>query len=137
MLASPSASFQMMLDRGEQLDWFSSTEIWSRRVLAALAFYLFLVQTFTGRSSPSSIRASSTTATSPSASCFIFVVGIILLATLALITPYLQNLMGYPVLTAGLVLAPRGIGTMVAMMIVGPPDRPRSIRASCWPRACC
>jgi DHA2 family multidrug resistance protein len=51
--------------------------------------------------------------------CFIFVVGIILLASLALITPYLQNLMNYPVLTAGLVLAPRGIGTMVAMMIVG------------------
>jgi hypothetical protein len=46
-------------------------------------------------------------------------VGIILLASLALITPYLQNLMNYPVLTAGLVLAPRGIGTMVAMMIVG------------------
>ena len=51
--------------------------------------------------------------------CFIFVVGIILLASLALITPYLQNLMGYPVITAGMVLAPRGIGTMVAMMIVG------------------
>ena len=50
---------------------------------------------------------------------FIFMVGIILLATLALLTPYLQNLMGYPVITAGLVLAPRGIGTMVAMMIVG------------------
>ena len=50
---------------------------------------------------------------------FIFVVGIILLASLALLTPYLQNLMDYPVLTAGMVLAPRGIGTMVAMMIVG------------------
>jgi DHA2 family multidrug resistance protein len=49
----------------------------------------------------------------------IFLVGIILLATLALLTPFLQNLMGYPVLTAGLVLAPRGIGTMIAMMIVG------------------
>ena len=46
----------------------------------------------------------------------IFIVGIILLATLALLTPFLQNLMGYPVLTAGLVLAPRGIGTMVAMI---------------------
>ena len=38
-------------------------------------------------------------------------------------TPYLQNLMGYPVLTAGLVLAPRGMGTMVAMVIVGRPNR--------------
>jgi DHA2 family multidrug resistance protein len=50
---------------------------------------------------------------------FIFMVGTILLATLALLTPYLQNLMGYPVITAGLVLAPRGVGTMIAMVIVG------------------
>jgi DHA2 family multidrug resistance protein len=49
----------------------------------------------------------------------IFIVGIILLATLALLTPFIQNLLGYPVLTAGLVMAPRGLGTMVAMMIVG------------------
>ena len=42
-------AFQMMLDRGEQLDWFSSTEIMIEAVLAALAFYLFLVQTFTAK----------------------------------------------------------------------------------------
>src|SRR4029453_4326219 len=47
MLSIAIGSFQMMLDRGEQLDWFSSTEIWIEAVLAALAFYLFLVQTFT------------------------------------------------------------------------------------------
>ena len=46
-------------------------------------------------------------------------VGIILLATLALLTPFLQVLMGYPVVTAGVVLAPRGVGTMLAMMAVG------------------
>lgn len=47
----------------------------------------------------------------------IFVVGIVLLATLALLTPFLQNAMGYPVVTAGLVMGPRGIGTMLAMMM--------------------
>ena len=46
-------------------------------------------------------------------------VGIILLATLALLTPFLQNLMGYPVLAAGIVLAPRGVGTMLTMFVVG------------------
>ena len=50
---------------------------------------------------------------------FIFVVGLILYATLALLAPYLQILMNYPVVTAGIVLAPRGIGTMVAMMVCG------------------
>jgi DHA2 family multidrug resistance protein len=49
----------------------------------------------------------------------IFIVGIILLATMALLTPFLQQVLDYPVLTAGLVMAPRGIGTMIAMMIVG------------------
>jgi DHA2 family multidrug resistance protein len=111
-------SFQMMLDRGEQLDWFSSTEILVEAVLAALAFYLFLVQTFTVKQpfiDPAIFKDRNFTI----GLCFIFVVGIILLASLALITPYLQNLMGYPVITAGMVLAPRGIGTMVAMIIVG------------------
>ena len=49
----------------------------------------------------------------------IFVVGVVLLATLASLTPYLETLMNYPVLTAGLVLAPRGVGTMAAMVIAG------------------
>src|SRR3546814_8662147 len=50
---------------------------------------------------------------------FIFIVGIILLATLALLPPFLQNLMDFPVLTTGYVLAPRGVGTMIAMLLVG------------------
>jgi DHA2 family multidrug resistance protein len=118
MLSIAIGSFQMMLDRGEQLDWFSSTEIVIEGLVAALAFYLFLVQTFTAKQpfiDPHIFKDRNFTI----GLCFIFVVGIILLASLALITPYLQNLMGYPVLTAGLVLAPRGVGTMVAMMIVG------------------
>jgi DHA2 family multidrug resistance protein len=118
MLSIAIGSFQMMLDRGEQLDWFSSTEIVIEAVVAGLAFYLFLVQTFTAKApfiDPHIFKDRNFTI----GLCFIFVVGIILLASLALITPYLQNLMGYPVLTAGLVLAPRGMGTMVAMMVVG------------------
>jgi len=50
---------------------------------------------------------------------FIFIVGITYLASLALMTPYLQTLMGYPVVTAGLVMGPRGMGTMVSMLLVG------------------
>ena len=50
---------------------------------------------------------------------FIFIVGITYLASLALMTPYLQTLMGYPVVTAGLVMGPRGLGTMVCMFLVG------------------
>jgi DHA2 family multidrug resistance protein len=111
-------ALQMMLDRGEQLDWFSSTEIMFEAALAVLGFYLFLVQTFTAEKpflDPRIFRDRNFAV----GVTLIFVVGIILLATLALLTPYLQNLMGYPVLTAGEILAPRGIGTMIAMMICG------------------
>ena len=48
-----------------------------------------------------------------------FIVGLTYFAPLALLPLYLQDLMGYPILTAGFALAPRGFGTLVAMMIVG------------------
>jgi DHA2 family multidrug resistance protein len=111
-------ALQMMLDRGEQLDWFSSTEVLFETTLAGLAFYLFLVHTFTSPRPFIDPRLFKDRNFSVGL-MFIFLVGIILLATLALLTPYLQHLMGYPVITAGLLLAPRGVGTMVAMIIVG------------------
>jgi MFS transporter, DHA2 family, multidrug resistance protein len=50
---------------------------------------------------------------------FIFIVGLTLFSGLALLPPLLQNLMGYPVIQTGLVMAPRGVGTMVSMILVG------------------
>src|SRR5207342_1659375 len=49
----------------------------------------------------------------------IFVVGIVLFATLALLPPYLSQIVHYPVMDIGLLLAPRGVGTMLGMMLVG------------------
>jgi len=40
-------AFQILLDRGQQLDWFGSSEIWIEAVIAAGSFYAFLVHTFT------------------------------------------------------------------------------------------
>ncbi len=111
-------SLQVMLDRGQQLDWFSSTEILVEAAIAALAFYLFLVHTFTTDRAfidPRMFADRNFTV----GLMFIFLVGVILLGVLSLLTPYLQVLMNFPVFTAGLILAPRGIGTMLAMMIVG------------------
>jgi len=47
------------------------------------------------------------------------VMGLVLFSTMALASPYLQNVIGYPIITAGLLLASRGCGTFVAMMLVG------------------
>ena len=111
-------ALQVLLDRGEQLDWFGSGEIWLETIVAASAFYMFLVHIFTTREpfvKPALFRDRNFAA----GTIFIFIVGATYLASLALLPPYLQSLMNYPIVTAGLVLGPRGIGTMGAMMIVG------------------
>jgi DHA2 family multidrug resistance protein len=111
-------AMQVFLDRGAQLDWFSSFEILIEAVVAASAFYIFLVHTFTAKQSFVNPRLFLDRNFSVGM-LFIFIVGITYLASLALMTPYLQTLMGYPVVTAGLVMGPRGMGTMVSMMFVG------------------
>jgi DHA2 family multidrug resistance protein len=118
LFAIAIGALQMMLDRGENLDWFEATEIMIEAGLAITASYMFLVHTFTAERPFIDPRMFADRNFSISLIA-IFIVGIILLGTLALMTPYLQQLMNYPVLTAGIVLAPRGIGTMIAMMIVG------------------
>ncbi|HEX4077693.1 MAG TPA: DHA2 family efflux MFS transporter permease subunit [Rhizomicrobium sp.] len=109
---------QVMLDRGEEKDWLGSSEIIIECIIACSAFYLFLAHIFTARKPfvrPQLFRDRNFTG----GTVLIFVVGLTYYASLALQPPYLQNLMNYPVLTAGLVLGPRGIGTMAAMIVVG------------------
>jgi MFS transporter, DHA2 family, multidrug resistance protein len=111
-------ALQLFLDRGEQLNWFGSGEILIEAVIAGAAFYVFLVHVFTTDNpfvDPALFKDRNFTV----GMIFIFIIGITYLASLALLTPYLQTLMGYPVTTAGIVMGPRGIGTMVSMVLVG------------------
>jgi DHA2 family multidrug resistance protein len=112
------AAMQVLVDRGEELDWFGSGEIVAEAIIATSAFYLFLVHTFTAREPfvrPSLFRDRNFTA----GVLFISIIGLTYYASLALQPPYLQNLMNYPIVSAGLVLGPRGVGTMASMLIVG------------------
>jgi len=111
-------SLQMMLDRGEQLGWFESTEIWVEMILAIVGFYFFLADSFTAKRPFISLRIFKDWNFSI-ALIFMFLIGIILLATMALVTPFIQNLLGYPVLASGYLLGTRGLGTFFAMMLVG------------------
>jgi len=118
VLALGIGALQMMLDRGQDQDWFTSREIIIEAVLAGLGLYLFMVHMFTAEKPfipPAVFRDRNFTASLG----MMFGIGMVLLASSALLAPYLQNLAGYPVATAGLVMAPRGIGTMAAMMIAG------------------
>jgi DHA2 family multidrug resistance protein len=118
VLALGIGAFQLMLDRGQDQDWFSAREIIVEAVLAALGCYLFVVHMFTA-ARPFIPRAVFRDRNFSAAMLMMFFVGMVLLATSALLAPFLQNLGNYPVFDTGLVMAPRGLGTMCAMVVAG------------------
>lgn len=112
------AALQMLLDRGELKSWFSSYEIITEAIVAAGGLYVFLVHTFT--TDDPFIRPSLFRDRNFALSViFIFIVGMILYGTMALWPLLLQELLNYPIITVGWLLAPRGVGTLIAMMMVG------------------
>ena len=111
-------ALQMMLDRGELKDWFGSTEIWVEATIAGLALYLFVVHTATATDRSFLNRDMLKDANCVIGTLLMFLIGMPLYGTMTLLPTMLQDLMNYPVLTTGLVTAPRGIGTMVAMFLV-------------------
>ncbi|HQQ75402.1 MAG TPA: MDR family MFS transporter, partial [Pseudomonadales bacterium] len=116
MLGISIGALQLLLDRGKSLYWFQSKEIIAEAIISALFFYLFVVHMFTHRRpfiEPGLFKDRNFCV----GLVLIFFVGVILLATLALLPPFLQNLMGYSVFDAGLILAPRGAGTMFGMIL--------------------
>ena len=118
MLSLGVGALQLMLDRGAEVDWFSAVEIWIELGLAITGFWVFTVHLLTARNPfiDPKIFMDRNFATGL---VFIFVIGVILLASLALLPPMLTRLFNYPTITTGLVMAPRGVGTMISMIIVG------------------
>jgi DHA2 family multidrug resistance protein len=112
-------ALQMLLDRGELKDWFNSTEIWAEALVSGIAFYLFIVHTATSTERSFINLDLLKSPNFMAGTVLMFFVGGILSGTLALLPTMLQSLMNYPVFTTGLVTAPRGIGTMAAMFLVG------------------
>jgi len=111
-------ALQVMLDRGELKDWFASAEIVIEGIVALVGFYVFFVHTLS-RKRPFINTALFRDANFVVGNIFIFMIGVVLFATLALLPPLLQGLLNYPVLLTGLVTAPRGMGLMLAMIVVG------------------
>jgi DHA2 family multidrug resistance protein len=113
-------ALQMLLDRGEQNDWFASAETWVELILTTLAFAYFIGHTLTRPAGQSFVDFRLLkNGNYVTGLLLIFIVGMVLFATRALMPTMLQGLMGYPAKLAGLVTAPSGLGTMAAMMIVG------------------
>ncbi len=118
LVAVGVGGLQLLLDRGQYNDWFDSPETWVEAILAALGLYLYWVH-WRKKTHPFINLGLLRDRNFAAASLFIFVIGVVMFATLALLPPYLGTLMQYPVVDIGLLIMPRGIGTMAAMFVVG------------------
>jgi MFS transporter, DHA2 family, multidrug resistance protein len=116
VLAMGVGALQLMLDRGQKLDWFASPEIIVEAVLAGLGLYLFIVHMFTAERPflPPGLFKDRNFVCGVT---MVFFTATVMLASSALMAPYLESLAGYPVETAGWSMAPRGLGTMIGMQL--------------------
>ena len=118
LLAIAVASLQLMLDRGQSEDWFQSWEVWIEGMIALCAAWMFFVHLFTAKN-PMFDRTLLANRNLVTGLVFMLVVGVLMMATMALLPPMLQSLYGYPVLDTGLLLVPRGIGMVATMYVAG------------------
>jgi DHA2 family multidrug resistance protein len=112
------AAFQLMLDRGPSQDWFGSKEIWTEAIVAMIAFWLFIVHSMTAKN-PFFDRTLLRDRSFMISTLMGLFVGLLLYSSMALLPTMLEVLMGYPVVTTGLVTMPRGLGAFCAMLLVG------------------
>ncbi|MDX2203235.1 MAG: DHA2 family efflux MFS transporter permease subunit [Hyphomicrobiaceae bacterium] len=111
-------ALQLMLDRGEQLGWFDSSEIVVEGLIALFAGYLFVAHTLTS-SQPFVQIEIFKDRNFLIGLCYMFLAGILLLASAALLATYLQGIMGFPIVDAGYILGSRGVGMAAAMLLAG------------------
>src|SRR3954454_3969463 len=109
---------QLFLDRGEQADWLSSWEIRVELGVAIAAAWMFVVHMVTSKH-PLFERGMFADRNFATGLAFMAVTGVLLLAGLALLPPLLQNMYGYSVLQSGFLTAPRGVGTLISMLVAG------------------
>ncbi len=118
MLALAILAFQLMLDRGERADWFESDEIVMWAALAFIGLFLF-IHHMVFSEHPFINREVLKDRNFVAGSVFYFSVAMVLYTSMAMVPVMLQNLMHYPVLTTGFLIAPRGFGMMLGMTMVG------------------
>jgi len=118
LLSLAMGSAQLMLDRGQLLDWFEATEIWVYAVLALAGLYMFVVHSLT-HPRPFVSLAVFTDRNFVICALVGFSLGVLIYSPMALLPQMLEGLMGYPIMDVGMLMAPRGIGVFFSMLLVG------------------
>jgi DHA2 family multidrug resistance protein len=109
---------QMMLDRGERMEWFNSAEIWAEAIASVLGYYLFLVHVLTSKAHFLD-KALFKDRNFVLSAIMYFVYGFVLLPTIALTSPMLDEILNYPPDTTGYLAIPRSIALIGALILVG------------------
>jgi len=118
LIALALGALQLMLDRGEHVDWFNSTETWLEAGVALAAAWMFVTHMLTAKA-PIFARRVVADRNLMVGCLFMFMLGVVQMSGMALIPSLLQTLLGYPVLDTGILLATRGVGVMLSMAIAG------------------
>ena len=95
-LAVGIGSLQLLLDRGEQVGWFGASEIWIEMIVSIVGFYYFFAHSLT-TSEPFVRFELFKDRNFVSGVVFMVVIGVVLFGTMALVTPFMQNLLGFPI----------------------------------------
>lgn len=132
LLAIALASLQIMLDRGEHQDWFSSVEIWVELLISVSAFWMFGVHVMTA-SNPLYGKDLLGNRNLAIGAILIGLVGFMMTTAMVLMPLMLEGLFGYPIMEIGELLASRGLGVILMMAVTGyllPKIDPRLVIAS-------
>jgi DHA2 family multidrug resistance protein len=118
LLALGVAALQIVLDKGQEDDWFASNWIAIMAVIAVAGLVAFVVREL--RTSDPVVQLRVFKDRTYSAGVFLMtVLGFVLYGSLLLVPVFLQTLLGYPALNAGIAMAPRGLGSFLMMPLVG------------------
>jgi DHA2 family multidrug resistance protein len=118
MMAVALGMLQLVLDKGQEEDWFSSSLITWAALVSVVTFVAFVIWELRSKDPIVNLRIL-TNRNFAVGTALMTVLGVVLYGTIALLPLFLQTLMGYPALQSGLAVSPRGIGSIASMIIVG------------------
>jgi DHA2 family multidrug resistance protein len=118
MLAVGIGALQLVLDLGRERDWFESNMITTASIVAAVMLTVFVI--YEWRVAHPAVDLHVFKIRTYSTGVFLMTsLGFVLYGSLVLLPLMLQTLFGYPSLQAGIAMAPRGMGSLIGMPIVG------------------
>lgn len=118
LLALGIGSLQFVLDKGQQEDWFSSNTILALTITAILAIVIFIIHALTAKEPVLDLHVFKDR-TYTTGVLLMTVLGFVLYGSLVLLPIFLQTVLGYPAIQAGIAMAPRGVGSFLAMPVIG------------------